>query len=336
MIIISFLLNRFISNIHLKLKIEIVLCIKIIQLIDSFEGTIISIKRAIYEIETDQGLAKLFHLTPHYSGSNNPILFLHGFGSNASVWYNFKDSLGHFFQSNKLDCWSLGLSNAVSGDIQLLAHQDLLTAVHFIYQRRNRPLVIIAHSMGGIIVRVFSSPHLNHPYPLQKIEKMIKGIVLLTVPNHGVALTDIKQIEETVRLIQNFIASKETLAPDLGLGFIQLVSKSQLLEKINSKPPLNPHIHTWINAVGSFDRIVPLKSALFTKKEIDQIPAGNLIQKEFPCDHMTFPLANKIQKMTQSIPLLENALKDTVFHIYPAIHRFPEVGELILKELILK
>ena len=81
---------------------------------------------------------------------------------------------------------------------------------------------------------------------------------------------------------------------------------------------------------------MPLKSALFTTKELNQLPTGNLIQKEFPCDHMTYPLANTIQKMTQSIPLLENALKDTAFRIYPAIHRFPEVGELILKELKLK
>lgn len=237
-------------------------------------------------------------------------------------------------QSHNLDCWSLGLSNAISGDIQLLAHQDLLTAIHFIYQKREKPLVLVAHSMGGIIVRVFISPHLNHPYPLQKIEKMLKGVVLLTVPNHGVALTDISRIEETVRLIQNFIASKETLAPDLGLGFIQLVSKSQLLKKINSKPPLNPHIK-WINIVGSFDRIVPLESALFTQNEIEQLPAGNLIQHEFPCDHMTYPLTTTLQKMTQSIPLLENALRDTVFRIYPAVHRFPEVGEFILKEMIL-
>ncbi|UCE14443.1 MAG: alpha/beta hydrolase, partial [Candidatus Heimdallarchaeota archaeon] len=105
------------------------------------EGFIISITQAIYEIDTQQGLAKLHHRTLDSSGS--PVLFIHGFGSNAGVWFAYKNSLGNYFKEQQLDCWALNLSNAISGNIKGLAHEDLLAAVNFIYNERNQQPVLI-------------------------------------------------------------------------------------------------------------------------------------------------------------------------------------------------
>ncbi|MHA1971867.1 MAG: alpha/beta hydrolase [Candidatus Hodarchaeales archaeon] len=259
---------------------------------------------------------------------------IHGFGSNPEVFFHFKDSLGNFFTEEKLNCWALGLSNNVSGNIKLLAHEDVLTAVNFLYEKYKKKVIIVAHSMGGILVRVFTSPHINHPYPLSAIEKMIQGISLLTVPNHGVGKTDITKLQETVNLIKGVLApDKSPLPSDLGLGFIQLASKSHLLNTINQKPPLNPKLK-WLNIVGTYDRVVPRESAIFTDKELEKIPKDNFLQHEFPCDHMTYPLTATLQKLVKSIPGIEKSLRESPFRIYPAIHRYRPVGKLILQHMI--
>ena len=231
-----------------------------------------------------------------------------------------------------MDCWALNLSNSISGNIHTLAHEDLLTAIDFIYKERKKQVIIVSHSMGGIISRVFTSPHFNHPYPLDKIESMVRGIVLLSVPNHGVGTGDISRIEETVKILRSFIKNgHEPVAADFGLGFIQLTPKSKLIKALNRSLPLNPHI-SWLNAVGSFDKVVPLKSALFEESETENIPYFN--QREFPCDHMVYPFSSTIKKIIKAIPpLFENKNKKSRIKIYPAIHRYQAVGEWILEQL---
>ncbi|MFX1282770.1 MAG: esterase/lipase family protein [Promethearchaeota archaeon] len=296
-----------------------------------FEGLIISISQVIYEIDTQQGLAKLYHRTPDSTGF--PVLFIHGFGSNSDIWFAFDDSLGNYFINNKMDCWALNLSNAISGNIQTLAHEDLLAAVDFIYKERNQRVLIVSHSMGGIITRVFTSSHLSHPYPLQQIERMVQGVALLTVPNHGVGSADISRIEETVKLLHSFIKSdQEPLAADFGLGFIQLTPKSHLITSLNEPLPLNSNI-IWLNAVGSYDKVVPLNSALFKESEVDQIP--HFFQQEFPCDHMVYPFSKTIKKIVRVIPqIIESSKLESRIRIYPAIHRYQPVGDWILKHLV--
>lgn len=231
-----------------------------------------------------------------------------------------------------MDCWALNLSNATTGNIQYLAHEDLLASVNFIYNERKQPVLIVSHSMGGIISRAFSSPHIDHPYPLRKIESMIRAIALLTVPNHGVATGDISRIEETVNIVRNMLKeNQEPLAADFGLGFIQLSQKSHLLTVLNTTPPLNPNI-SWFNAVGTFDKVVPRSTALFEESEVANIP--HFSQKEFPCDHMVYPFTSTIKKVIKAIPqLIESVSLESKIKIYPAIHRHQPVGDWILKNL---
>jgi len=273
-------------------------------------------------------LAKLYHRTPDSAAS--PVLFIHGFGSNAQIWFSYDDSLGNYFKSKEMDCWALNLSNAVTGNIEKLAHEDVLTAIDFIYKQRKKSVLIVCHSMGGIISRYFTSQYVDHPYPLQVIESMIKAIALLTVPNHGVDTGDISRIEETVSFLRDFLKDDhEPLAPDLGLGFFQLTRNSYLLQSLNTLPPLNPNL-TWLNAVGTYDKVVPRNSALFEEFEYTNLP--KFTQKEFPCDHMVYPFTSTISKVIKAIPQFIESAKH-VLKIYPAIHRYQPVGDWILDQL---
>lgn len=258
---------------------------------------------------------------------------VHGFGSNAEVWFTHEKSLGNFFKSQGYDCWALNLSNDISGNIEILAHEDLLTAVEFIFRKRQQKVIIITHSMGGIISRVFTSPHFNHPYPLERIEKMIKGIALLAVPNHGVEMGDISRIEETVNTIRKLMrADQEPIKSDFGLGFVQLTYKSRLIKTLNKPLVLNTNIK-WLNAVGTYDRVVPVKSALFSDSETNKLVSFS--QKEFACDHMVYPLASTIKKVIKvTSNILDSKKLDKKFILYPAIHKHREVGEWIISQLM--
>ncbi|MHA2055312.1 MAG: lipase family alpha/beta hydrolase [Candidatus Hodarchaeales archaeon] len=281
-----------------------------------------SLRRVIYEIETSQGMASLYHITRKSKGL--PVLFVHGFGSNADIWFSYKDSLGIYFQSKRYDCWSLNLSNSITGNILSLANEDLWTAISFIHERKEKPVLIVAHSMGGIITRVLTSPNFEHPFPLATLEKKILGIVLLTVPNHGVDGTDIKKIEDSAFQIKQVLKIKTKISPDFDLGFVQLLSSSALIRQLNSQPILNPNIH-WLNAVGRYDHVVPVKNASFTKTEVN---FESFDQRVFGSDHMVYPFSHALQKITEKVNELATIFGSS-FQIYPAIHRTKEVGDWI-------
>jgi len=281
-----------------------------------------NISRVIFEIETSQGLADLIHVTR--LSRYPPVLFLHGFGSNADVWFAHQNSLGNFFKNRHFDCWSLHLSNATVGNIQSLADEDLYSAISFIFDKTQQPVLLVTHSMGGIIARVLTSPHFEHSFSLAKLEAMVKGIVLLTVPHHGVDAGDIKKLEETAHQIRDYFKINKRISADFGLGFIQLLSESRLLAELNSPPALNPNIK-WLNAIGKHDHVVPISSATFSPSEIS---ASFFEQKSFDCDHMVYPFNSILQKITGRLSDIATIFSSSI-RIYPAIHRAPEVGEWI-------
>ncbi|MCK4847472.1 MAG: alpha/beta hydrolase [Candidatus Heimdallarchaeota archaeon] len=273
--------------------------------------TIPRISQVIYEIETHQGFAKLHHRTLESDGP--PILMLHGFGSSEAIWFNSQTSLGNYFAERGVDCWTLNLSKAILGDITALAHEDLYTAINFIFNLKKQPVVIVAHSMGGIITRVLTSPNFDHGFNLKNLEERIRGVALLTVPNHGVDIGDVSQIEDLANLVLKiFKPESKPFQSDFGLGFVQLVKTSQLTKTLNKEPKLNTKIE-WINVVGTYDAVVPKNSALFKESALENI---SIIQKEFPCDHLVYPLGRTFEK---------------VMKLHPAIHRSTEVGQLVFE-----
>ncbi|MFW9853637.1 MAG: alpha/beta fold hydrolase [Candidatus Thorarchaeota archaeon] len=291
-----------------------------------------SLDAVIYQIKTEFGIAKLVHHNPSSKGP--PILFVHGFGSSGEIWFRYEDSLGNYLSLKGIDCWSLTLSNAVYANILDLAENDLLTSLELIYEKKQHRVTIISHSMGGIITRVMTSPNFRHSIELTRIEEMLYGIVLLTVPNHGITRGNRSKMEEFFNSVQQ-VLSKERLPPDLGLGFFQLTPKSQLLSRLNQDPILNPNLQ-WLNAIGKYDWIVPTTSASLPMAEISN--DLNLTQKEFPCDHMTYPFDNTLKRLSQ---FAQRAIPDTLDVPWdmieskmtwrPAIHRYPPVGDWILE-----
>jgi len=120
-----------------------------------------SVERAIYEIKTEHGTARLINKNVDRTGF--PILFVHDFGSSPEIWFKYPDSLGIFFlQKEEIDGWSLGLPNAISGDIDLLAQEDLYASLNFIYKRSESLIHIIAHCYN-FIINSYGTSHFFFP-----------------------------------------------------------------------------------------------------------------------------------------------------------------------------
>ncbi|MFX0184901.1 MAG: esterase/lipase family protein [Candidatus Hodarchaeota archaeon] len=260
-----------------------------------------SVERAIYEIKTKHGTARLINKTVDRTGF--PILFIHGFGSTPEVWFKYSDSLGEFFlQKEEIDVWSLGLSNAIFGDIELLAQEDLYASLNFIYQRSETRVHIIAHSVGGIIVRFLLCPHINHSF--LHVEEFVRGVSLLSVPNHGTNKFKSDRIWNMMSLVTNYISFNQL--------FVQVLRSSKLINSLNrNQPCLNPKIK-WQNAISTFDNLIEPESMRFAKENLLGV---DIEQREFPCDHTVYPL------------------KWLFNDNYPPIHRYSPVAEWIYENL---
>jgi hypothetical protein len=263
-----------------------------------------SVERAIYEIKTKQGTARLINKT--VDRTDFPILFVHGFGSTPEVWFRYPDSLGEFFlQKEEIDVWSLGLSNSISGDIKLLAQEDLYASLNFIYQRSETLIHIVAHSVGGIIVRFLLCPHINHSF--LNAEELVGGVSLLSVPNHGTNKFKSDRIWNMMSLVTNYISFNQL--------FVQVLKSSKLISSLNHHQPcLNPKIK-WQNAISTFDNLIEPESMRFEEEKLLDI---DIEQREFPCDHTVYPL------------------KWLFNDNYPPIHRYSPVAEWIYENFFTK
>ncbi len=263
--------------------------------------------RTIHEFKTTQGLAKLYHYNLDYEGPS--LLFIHGFGGSSEIWFRYPESLGNYLKEKGADVWSLGFSKAKWGDIRRLAHEDLYSSINFIYQQNGmKPLRVIAHSIGGIIIRYLLAPHLFHPYSLDLAVSMLNGVTLLATPNHGVNVFRYDKIWSVMNLLINHVKFNQL--------FVQILRYSDLIDLLNTdQHSLNPNVR-WQNAIGIFDHIVDINSAKFEKRELS--PDIDIKQKEFPVDHLEYPLKTII----------------AIFNdVYPAIHRYPPIAEWILEHL---
>jgi hypothetical protein len=265
-----------------------------------------------------------------------PILFVHGIGGSADIWFRYNDSLGtKLLESNekvsRYSIWTLQLSQAISGDIVDMAHGDLWASLETIFEESGGMKTrIVAHSMGGIVARYFTSQKVEHPYPNSFISKTIDEVDLLAVPNHGVG-------EEGSTLSSTFSSLKkridqvfmdpeaEETTHDYGLSWLQLMKQSTLMEELNRGGNcLHPRIK-WKNAVARYDKIVPVWSAKFNEKE-DKLQCSEFEQEFFDVDHTTYPvipgLVNSITKVLKDLPDFAKVILE---YNYPAIHRSTEV-----------
>lgn len=261
------------------------------------------IQEDLYEIDTRQGMAWLLHKTPN--SVQTPILLIHGFGSGPEIWVDSSDSLGNHLIHKGADVYVLDLSNSVWGDLTILAHEEVWAALKFVFEKRNQQVHLIGHSLGGLIARFLVSRHFDHPYSISSVTRMINNISLLATPNHGINMQS--KAKNVWERFHNYFRSKMFL--------FQLDPHSKLITGLNQREALIPEIK-WKNAVGLYDRIVPVSSARFEENEIPS--RVTLEQRVFSVDHMVFPLS----KLTQLFR-----------KVHPAIHHSPEVTLWILDDI---
>ena len=273
------------------------------------------VTKGVFNIETSLGTSKLTHTTIY--SRNQPVLLIHGFGSTSEIWFKSNDSLGNVLLKNNFDVWTIKLSHPVIGDIKSLAHEEVFEALEFINDSTGKKIRIIAHSMGGLIARFMVTENILHPYQISEAIEKIEGITLLAVPNHGI------KSPKLLLKLKEYIYKKNSSPSELEVALVQLLDSSEVVQILNTgKQTLNPKIK-WQNAIGIYDEIVDTDSASFTKEELeDEI---RLDQKEFPCDHMIYPLTenNTIKKILDSFNIKIN----------PAIHTYLPVAEWIMNDL---
>jgi triacylglycerol esterase/lipase EstA (alpha/beta hydrolase family) len=117
-------------------------------------------------------VAELFNRDPPTGAAGVPVLFVHGFLSNAGFWHPIRKHLSRAGQNNSFAV-TLGPPLASLDDLAARLSEH----VGRIHARAGRPLVLVAHSMGGLVARAY----LERPNAHEKVRRL----VTLGSPHHG-------------------------------------------------------------------------------------------------------------------------------------------------------
>lgn len=122
-------------------------------------------------------------------GSGSPLLFIHGFGGDASGWAFVQEALAVEFDTVALDLPGHGASSksVVEGSLAAQAH----IVAQFIEALATGPVNILAHSMGGGIALALASVRPD----------LVRGMVLLAPMGLGNGIND--------QYLQGFIATEK-------------------------------------------------------------------------------------------------------------------------------
>ncbi|MCP5105031.1 MAG: alpha/beta hydrolase [bacterium] len=116
----------------------------------------------------------LWHKEPAPPGDALPVLFVHGLWGYHWYWSKFVDA----FYAEGYDCYSIDLyghsstsrQSPVPGNIPLGKYVDEVKASVEMISKRNKPPLLVGHSMGGLVIQKAS----------ESLGDMAAGIVLLT------------------------------------------------------------------------------------------------------------------------------------------------------------
>jgi len=159
-------------------------------------------------------------------GAGRPIIFIHGFGEDGTVWSNQIEFLKNKFQLIIPYLPGTGQSEI----IQDMSIEGLAEVIHAIIHEENiDTCIVIGHSMGGYITLALAEKYWNH----------LKGFGLL----HSTAYADTEEKKQTRKKGIEFIKQHG--------AFEFLKTTSPNLFSANSKNLIPGTIESFIKSLGS-------------------------------------------------------------------------------------
>ncbi len=162
----------------------------------------------------------------------NPIILVHGYQSNERAWGTAK----RFFQD-------INYNNIYTFDYSETTGNSITSNANLLYEwlkeinLTNKPMVLIGHSMGGLVVRKLAADH---------TELNVVKLITLSSPNHGARYADLCLLPIT------------PLCPD---GVLDMKSTSAFLASLNKKTLSNYTPGNVLTYVIEGDEQVAMKSA---------------------------------------------------------------------------
>ena len=94
------------------------------------------------------------------TGSGMPVIFIHGFGEDSTIWHNQVSYLENFFTVLSIDLPGTGGSNMI--DKEIIDISDLAEAIHEVVKfEKIIHFVMIGHSLGGYVSLEYQKKYPN-------------------------------------------------------------------------------------------------------------------------------------------------------------------------------
>ncbi len=160
------------------------------------------------------------------------VLLLHGLDEPGDIW----DTLAPALDEAGLNGWEFRYPND-----QAIDHSTDLLAEHWGQLEGDAPLILIGHSMGGLVIRDFVTRY-RHPEgkPPRVEGRPVAGVILVATPNHGSEWARLRVWLEVREWLADLQEQRFSLFAGLrdgtGAAKIDLRPDSPLLAELNARP----------------------------------------------------------------------------------------------------
>ncbi len=94
------------------------------------------------------------------AGKGDPVIFIHGFGEDGSIWDGIVDDLSNSYKNIVVDLPGSGASTLLSQGEKLVGIEDYAEAIHAVLNEKAiSKTIVIGHSMGGYIAMAFAEQY---------------------------------------------------------------------------------------------------------------------------------------------------------------------------------
>lgn len=214
-------------------------------------------------------------------------VFVHGFtGDHVKTWGELPDLLAKDKSLDKVDFLFWGYPTKLFGNNEKLGTigKHFKTEIDYLPKNKYKNIVLVAHSMGGLVVRSYVVQALidGHGNDLERIRK----IVLLGVPNEGIDKAD-----SVPEFVNDQIADMKTaseLVIELRKYWIQRVTSTTISDQYNRKIPV-------LSVAGFDDNFVPKESVLsyFTATAITDGDHRSMVKPK-TTSHLSYRIIRRV------------------------------------------